>query len=39
MRLVLDWEWTVTETDSLWMASEEFGDKSPLQEPVLVAAA
>ena len=26
MRLVLDWDGTVTETDSLWMALEEFGD-------------
>ena len=39
MRLVLDWDGTVTETDALWMALEEFGDKSPLQESVLVAAA
>jgi 2-hydroxy-3-keto-5-methylthiopentenyl-1-phosphate phosphatase len=27
MRLVLDWDGTVTETDSLWMALEEFGDR------------
>ena len=27
MRLVLDWDGTVTETDSLWMALEEFGDQ------------
>jgi 2-hydroxy-3-keto-5-methylthiopentenyl-1-phosphate phosphatase len=26
MRLVLDWDGTVTETDSLWMALDEFGD-------------
>lgn len=26
MRLVLDWDGTVTETDSLWMVLEEFGD-------------
>ena len=26
MRLVLDWDGTVTETDSLWMALEQFGD-------------
>jgi 2-hydroxy-3-keto-5-methylthiopentenyl-1-phosphate phosphatase len=26
MRLVLDWDGTVTETDSLWMALGEFGD-------------
>ena len=27
MRLVLDWDGTVTETDSLWMALEQFGDQ------------
>lgn len=27
MRLVLDWDGTVTETDSLWMVLEEFGDQ------------
>ena len=27
MRLVLDWDGTVTETDSLWMVLEEFGDR------------
>lgn len=27
MRLMLDWDGTVTETDSLWMALEEFGDQ------------
>jgi 2-hydroxy-3-keto-5-methylthiopentenyl-1-phosphate phosphatase len=27
VRLVLDWDGTVTETDSLWMALEEFGDR------------
>ena len=27
MRLVLDWDGTVTETDSLWMTLEEFGDQ------------
>src|SRR6476661_6583869 len=27
MRLVLDWDGTVTETDSLWMALDEFGDQ------------
>jgi 2-hydroxy-3-keto-5-methylthiopentenyl-1-phosphate phosphatase len=27
MQLVLDWDGTVTETDSLWMALEEFGDQ------------
>lgn len=26
MRLVLDWDGTVTETDSLWMVLERFGD-------------
>jgi HAD superfamily phosphoserine phosphatase-like hydrolase len=26
MRLVLDWDGTVTETDSLWMVLDEFGD-------------
>jgi 2-hydroxy-3-keto-5-methylthiopentenyl-1-phosphate phosphatase len=26
MRLVLDWDGTVTEMDSLWMALDEFGD-------------
>ncbi|HET7568552.1 MAG TPA: HAD-IB family phosphatase [Gaiellaceae bacterium] len=26
MRLVLDWDGTVTETDSLWMALDRFGD-------------
>lgn len=30
MRLVLDWDGTVTETDSLWMALEEFGDREVL---------
>ncbi len=27
MRLLLDWDGTVTETDSLWMALEKFGDQ------------
>jgi 2-hydroxy-3-keto-5-methylthiopentenyl-1-phosphate phosphatase len=27
VRVVLDWDGTVTETDSLWMALEEFGDR------------
>lgn len=27
MRLVLDWDGTVTQTDSLWLALEEFGDR------------
>jgi HAD superfamily phosphoserine phosphatase-like hydrolase len=27
MQLVLDWDGTVTETDSLWMVLEEFGDR------------
>ena len=27
MRLVLDWDGTVTETDSLWMVLEAFGDR------------
>jgi HAD superfamily phosphoserine phosphatase-like hydrolase len=27
MRLVLDWDGTVTEKDSLWLALEEFGDQ------------
>ncbi len=27
MRLVLDWDGTVTEKDSLWLALEEFGDR------------
>ena len=27
MRLVLDWDGTVTERDSLWLALEEFGDR------------
>lgn len=27
MRLVLDWDGTVTETDSLWMVLEQFGDR------------
>ena len=27
MRLVLDWDGTVTEMDSLWMVLEEFGDR------------
>jgi HAD superfamily phosphoserine phosphatase-like hydrolase len=27
VRLVLDWDGTVTETDSLWMVLEEFGDE------------
>ena len=27
MRLVLDWDGTVTETDSLWMVLERFGDE------------
>jgi HAD superfamily phosphoserine phosphatase-like hydrolase len=30
MRLVLDWDGTVTETDSLWMVLEEFGDREVL---------
>ena len=27
MRLVLDWDGTVTETDSLWMVLDQFGDR------------
>lgn len=31
MRLVLDWDGTVTERDSLWMALEAFGDREIFQ--------
>jgi 2-hydroxy-3-keto-5-methylthiopentenyl-1-phosphate phosphatase len=31
VRLVLDWDGTVTERDSLWIALEEFGDREVLE--------
>jgi 2-hydroxy-3-keto-5-methylthiopentenyl-1-phosphate phosphatase len=31
MRLVLDWDGTVTERDSLWLALEEFGDQETFE--------